>query len=123
MNEDKKDETQKPIEAEAKPTEPESNPAEPEDKDRVMPEPSFLQLSFLLGAQAMQSLGVIPNPLTQKTEIDLLLAKFNIDLLEMLKEKTKGNLAPEEEKGFQELLFNLRMLYVETSNKKTSPKS
>ncbi|MFB3894770.1 MAG: DUF1844 domain-containing protein [bacterium] len=116
MNEDKKEETQKPVEPETKST-------EPEEKDRVMPEASFLQLSFLLGAQAMQSLGVIPNPLTNKTESDLLLAKFNIDLLEMLKEKTKGNLAPEEEKGFQELLFNLRMLYVETSNKKNSPKS
>jgi hypothetical protein len=115
MNEDKKDETQKPVE-------PEANSTEPEDKDRIIPEASFLQLSFLLGAQAMQSLGIIPNPLTQKTEIDLILAKFNIDLLEMLKVKTKGNLTVDEEKGFQELLFNLRMLYVETTNK-TSPKS
>ncbi len=110
MAEEKKDEAQKPVEPETKDT-------ETQDKDRVMPEASFLQLSFLLGAQAMQSLGIIPNPLTNKTEVDLLLAKFNIDLLEMLKEKTKGNLSPDEEKGFQELLFNLRMLYVETSNK------
>ena len=110
MAEEKKDDVQKPEEPDVKPT-------ESEDKDRVIPEASFLQLSFLLGAQAMQSLGIIPNPLTNKTEIDLILAKFNIDLLERLKEKTKGNLSPDEEKGFQELLFNLRMLYVETSNK------
>lgn len=116
MDEEKKDDTQKPEE-------PDSKPIVSEDKDRIIPEASFLQLSFLLGAQAMQSLGIIPNPLTNKTDVDLILAKFNIDLLEMLKEKTKGNLAPDEEKGFQELLYNLRMLYVETVNKQSGQKS
>ena len=110
MTEEKKDEQQKIPDETAK-------PPDSADQERDIPEASFLQLSFLLGAQAMQSLGIIPNPITNKTEPDLVLAKFNIDLLEMLKEKTNGNLTSAENKGFEELLFNLRMLYIETVNK------
>jgi hypothetical protein len=100
-----------------------SNQTDSEDQARMVPDASFLQLSFLLGAQAMQSLGIIPNPMTNKTETDLVLAKFNIDLLEMLKTKTKGNRTPEEDKGLEELLFNLRMAYVEIGKKQGSQKS
>lgn len=113
MIDEKKDDTQKPVEQDLK-------SAGAEDKDRVIPEASFLQLTFLFGAQAMQSLGLIPSPLTKKTELDLVLAKFNIDILEMLKEKTKGNLTKDEEKGLEELLFSLRMQYVEVANKNQS---
>lgn len=95
------------------------NQAEPEQADtRTIPEASFIQLAFILGMQAMQFLGLLPNPASNKPEPDLPLAKFNIDLLEILQQKTKGNLAPDEEKTLEEMLFNLRMQYIEMVNKK-----
>ena len=60
----------------------------------------------------MFHIGEIPNPETGKTEKNLPLAKQSIDIIEMLKEKTKGNLDPEEEKLLDIVLYDLRMKYV-----------
>ena len=61
------------------------------------------------------ALGMVPNPVTEKTEQDLPAAKYTIDLLEMLREKTDGNRTDEETKVLMGLLFDLRMRYVEAS--------
>lgn len=74
---------------------------------------SFAVLISSLATQAAISLGDIPNPLTGKTEVNLGEARFHIDLLEVLQEKTKGNLTPEEAKGLETILFDLRMRFVE----------
>ena len=52
-----------------------------------------------------------------KKEIDLAAAQQNIELLEMLEEKTKGNLNREEMQVLHGLLFDLRMKYVEASKR------
>jgi len=62
--------------------------------------------------QASIGLGQVPNPNTNKTEEDLPQAKFLIDTLGMLKEKTKGNLTPEEINFLENLLYELRMSYI-----------
>ncbi len=54
---------------------------------------------------------------TSAGTVDLELAKQNIDLLELMSEKTKGNLAPDEEKLLQQLLFETRMHFVEATKK------
>ena len=54
------------------------------------PEPDFNFFITTLSLQASIALGVVPNPATNKTEEDLTQAKFLIDTLAMLKEKTKG---------------------------------
>ena len=77
---------------------PEQDTTQPQSESRNLPEANFLQLAFLFGMQAMQCLGLVPHPVSQKAEVDIPLAKFNIDLLEMLQQKTQGNLTPEEEK-------------------------
>ncbi|MCX7919014.1 MAG: DUF1844 domain-containing protein [bacterium] len=95
----------------------ESSSNQKPEESHMLPEASFIQLALILGMQAMQSLGLIPNPGTNKSEPNLPLAKFNIDLLEILQQKTKGNLTSEEEKTLEEMLFNLRMQYVAKVNK------
>lgn len=72
---------------------------------------------FLLGlaSSALIHLGVTPHPETNTTEVDLVLARQSMDLLSMLREKTRGNLTPEEERIFNELLTDLRLRYVEAS--------
>jgi hypothetical protein len=72
----------------------------------------FAALLVLLATQASMYLGSIPNPVSQKREKDLPAAKHFIDLLALLQTKTKGNLASEEERLLQQMLFDLRLYYV-----------
>ncbi len=55
------------------------------------------------------------NPQTGKSEKNLKVAKETIDILEMLKEKTKGNLTKEEGELFDHILYEVRMGYMEVS--------
>ena len=54
----------------------------------------------------------------QGTPIDLEMAKHNIGLLELMQEKTKGNLTPDEAQLLQHLLFQLRMSFVQAEKQK-----
>jgi hypothetical protein len=89
-----------------------------------MPTPAesyFFQLVLMLETAALQQLGKIKNPLTKKNELNLEQAKYSIDLLGMLEEKTRGNLTEGEEKYFQDVLAQLRLLYVEEKGKSKTP--
>jgi hypothetical protein len=61
-------------------------------------------------------LGEIQDPLTQQQAKNLPLAKQTIDLIGMLKEKTKGNLTPDEERLIESALYDLRMRYVKAAS-------
>lgn len=74
---------------------------------------TFQQFLFLLSGQALIALGSVPNPLTGKTEVNLSLVQHTIDVLAMLQDKTQGNLTSEEARSLDELLYDLRMRYVE----------
>jgi hypothetical protein len=76
------------------------------------PETSFSSLIFSLSSAAFVNLGAIPDPNTGKVERNLPLVKQTIDLLGLLREKTRNNLSPEEETLFDHLLYDLRMAYV-----------
>jgi coproporphyrinogen III oxidase-like Fe-S oxidoreductase len=76
------------------------------------PEPDFNFFITTLSLQTAISLGQIPNPATNQKEEDLTQAKFLIDTLGMLKEKTKGNLKEEETNLLENVLYELRMQYV-----------
>jgi hypothetical protein len=71
-----------------------------------------------LASTAYCSLGLAPNPITNKTEKNLEVARGQIDLIEMLKEKTKGNLKEDETQLIDSILNQLQMIYVEEVNKK-----
>jgi hypothetical protein len=77
-----------------------------------LPEIAFSSLIFSLSSAAFVSLGAIPDPNTGKVERNLAMVKQTIDLLGLLKEKTRNNLSPEEENLFDHLLYDLRMAYV-----------
>ena len=78
-----------------------------------LPELTFSTFIFSLGSSAFTHLGAIPDPQTGQTQKDLPLAKQTIDLLGLLREKTRNNLTAEEENLFDSLLYDLRMKYVQ----------
>ncbi len=85
----------------------------PIDDDALPPPPaSFDGLISMLFTQAMAMLGQIPDPSTGKTTINKPYAKHFIDTMEMLGEKTKGNLSKDESKMLSEALHAMRMTYV-----------
>jgi hypothetical protein len=63
----------------------------------------------------MMSLGQFPDPMTQQRRRDLVQAKHTIDILLMLRDKTRGNLTADETRLLQELLPQLQMAYVTAS--------
>ncbi|OGS23293.1 MAG: hypothetical protein A2252_09420 [Elusimicrobia bacterium RIFOXYA2_FULL_39_19] len=74
---------------------------------------NFIGLIISLSASAWQHLGKLENPVTGKVEKSMENAKMSIDMLEMLKDKTKGNLTNEEEKLVDNTLADLKLNYVE----------
>ncbi len=78
----------------------------------TLPELDFSALVISLATTAQVSMGNIPNPQTNKPEQNLPAAQQMIDILGVLKEKTKGNLTQEEQALLDNVLFNLRMQYV-----------
>lgn len=83
-----------------------------EDGKSLPPEPDFNFFITTLALQASIFLGQIANPATNKKEADLEQAKFIIDTLGMLKEKTKGNLNSEETNLLENVLYELRVQYI-----------
>ena len=83
-----------------------------ESKPYPLPEIDFSSFIFSLSTSALFHLGEIPDPVTQKREKDLPLAKQTIDILGILKEKTRGNLTPDEERLMENILTDLRWRYV-----------
>jgi hypothetical protein len=77
------------------------------------PEVTFSTFVVSLSQSALLHLGEIPDPSTQTPHVDLSLAKHIIDTLGMLEEKTQGNLQPDEERILKEILYGLRMRYVQ----------
>lgn len=80
-----------------------------------LPAASFPMLVSTLAAQAMASLGFLPTPQGEPTQVDKPLAKHFIDLLGMLEEKTRGNLDSEEQTLLKETLHQLRMAFVQSA--------
>lgn len=76
----------------------------------------FSSLILSLAAGAHSGLGLAPHPMSGKVEKNLSQAKYNIDLLSLLEEKTRGNLTPEEAQLVQAILYDLRMRFVEAQS-------
>ena len=73
---------------------------------------TFEALIFSLSTTALLQLGMAPHPDTGKQEKDLPGAKQTIDILEMLQQKTRGNLTADEGQMLEECLYDLKMTYV-----------
>jgi hypothetical protein len=75
----------------------------------------FIEFVMMHAQNAALFLGQIPNPKTGQPEINLDLARMFIDQLEMIQEKTRGNLTNEEMMVLRNTLSNLQMAFVEAS--------
>jgi len=73
-----------------------------------------------LSMQALVSLGEIPNPIDNKKQEDLGQSVYIIDTLDMIKKKTENNLSADEGKLLDDILYSLRMKYLELSKKEKS---
>jgi hypothetical protein len=85
-------------------------------KDMPLPEITFASFLISLSSSAFIHLGDIPDPATGEINKDLPLAKQTIDLLGLLREKTRNNLQEDEEQLFDHLLYDLRMRYVKETH-------
>ncbi|HUU39497.1 MAG TPA: DUF1844 domain-containing protein [Desulfatiglandales bacterium] len=94
------------------------------DKDREekkekgtapLPEVNFSSFLLSLSSSSLLHLGEIADPQSGEKKKDLALAKQSIDIISLLKDKTKGNLTQEEENLLDHLLHDLRMRFVKAS--------
>jgi hypothetical protein len=86
-----------------------AGPEQPPGADAKIDFPSYV-LSYY--TQGLVLLGEVPNPYTQKKEEDLQAARHTVDILSLLKEKTKGNLSQDENQLLESVLYELRMKYM-----------
>ena len=86
--------------------------------DDPLPHVDFATFILSLSHSALLHLGEAQHPETGKFEKNLALARQTIDLVGMLEEKTRGNLTGDEERLIGQILYDLRMRYVELSKTK-----
>ena len=86
-----------------------------------LPEPTFSELVNLIVIQALAGLGMMPGPQGERIGPNFEVAKHFIDMLAVLDDKTKNNLTPEEKQLLEQVTYDLRMRYVESTKAGTVP--
>jgi len=82
-----------------------------------LPPPSFSLLVTTFASQGAVAFGLVPNPIDGKTEVRLELGRHAIDMLDILEQKTKGNLTQDEAQFLEHVLHQLRMGFLEATKK------
>ena len=82
----------------------------------------FYSLIYSFQMQTWMSMGKIKNPVSDKVEKDLNAAQMTIDIIDMIKEKTKNNLTEQESKFIEQVLADLKLNYVHESSNTEEPK-
>ena len=88
-------------------------PASSRHSSEPPPELTFAAFLWSLSEQALAALGEVPDPSSGQVSRDLLLAQQMIDIISMLRDKTRGNLDAQEQAMLKEILSGLQMKYVE----------
>ncbi len=83
-----------------------------EKKEEHSLEANFTTLVSSMAMEALIFLGEIANPITKKKEVSLPQARYIIDTLSLLKDKTKGNLSAEEANSIDHILYEVRSMFV-----------
>lgn len=89
--------------------------AEQTAKPESLPAPTFSELLNIVVMQAMAGLGLLPGPGGERYAPNLEVAKHFIDLLQVLEDKTRGNLTPEEKTLLDHVLYDTRMTFVQVA--------
>src|SRR5262245_3196300 len=97
---------------------PTDTPAEGEEAPRALPPLDFSTFILSLASTAMVHLGQLPGPEGEEVHRDLPAAKQAIDMINMLEEKTRGNLDESEEKLLRSVLYDLRVAYVDAQKRR-----
>lgn len=114
------------VDSPSEPTEKGSEAEEPtpgpqgQFERRPLDEPEGVDFTMLVNAMAQPALlflGEIPHPSTGQRDLDLEQARIQIDMLDLLRVKCRGNLTPPEEGLLERVLYELRMLYVDRTSK------
>jgi hypothetical protein len=84
-------------------------------EEHLFPELNFSTFLLSLSTSAMVCLGELPDPISSEKNTNLPLAKQTITIIEILKEKTKGNLNPDEERLIDGILYDLHIRYVQAA--------
>lgn len=92
---------------------------DPQDKNSQL----FLSMIFMYHAACMEHLGKVKSTITGKIERNLPAAQGTIDMLDMLKEKTKGNLTQEEDRMLTALIRELKLNFVDEKAKEEKEKA
>ena len=92
-----------------------------EQERTQLPPVDFSAFIAELGTTAFAYLGGLQNPETKEVFVDLEMAKRTIDTIDLLKEKTKGNLTAPESNLLDNTLYNLRMTYIRIANNPPPP--
>jgi len=118
VDEDWKKEAQKEKEVLAAQEKDEKGQDQAEQQRAPLPRGNFAALISMLVTQTLFSLGAIKVEGQEDKEPDLELARYNIDMLQTIEEKTKGNLTAEEETVLTNTLNEVRMAYVKMAEQK-----
>ena len=86
--------------------------ASDDQASKEMPPAEFTSLVISIATSAYLHLGEIPDPDSKHSQVNLDLARHSIDLLALLRDKTRGNLTDEEQRILERFLYDLRMKYV-----------
>jgi hypothetical protein len=89
--------------------------------DPPMPPASFEMLLTTLATEALVALGQVPHPVTGNVQARRNQAKFLIDTIDVLKQKTAGNLTSSEQQVLDSLLHQMRLVFVQTADTPTKP--
>ena len=87
--------------------------AEETTHEEALPDPSFAELVNMIALQAMIGFGGMAGPDGQRIPSNFEIAKHYIDMLQVLEDKTKGNLSEEEKKMLDQVLYEIRMRYMQ----------
>lgn len=105
--------SEEPAEASLKEeTQPAPGTRKEKPEEEAYPQVDFIGFIISLSTTAMYHFGDIPDPYTQKREKNLAAAKQTIDILNIIYEKTRGNLDEQEKQILEEALYELRMRFI-----------
>jgi uncharacterized protein DUF1844 len=106
--------------AKAKPAAQATGVTDSDATDPPMP-PASLELLFtMLATEALVALGAVPHPVSGKAQVQRNQAQYLIDTLDVLRQKTKGNLTESEQQVLDSLLHQLRMVFIQTADQPES---
>jgi len=93
-----------------------------EPQDFPMPPASFEVMISTLATEALVAMGQVPHPSTGKAELRRNQAQYLIDTLDVLRQKTQGNLTPAEQQLLEDVLHQVRMLFVAVASESPASK-